>query len=520
MPALQIKARFPLGVYRGHVGRGGALSAMPETSRLFRALVHAAGTGSTAIVDGRHLRPSDESIEALTWLEENPPVALVIPDAVAVNSGRISYRAEGVFEGSANRTDRKVRKIQSDGVAVAQSSGWEWRWEAVPSDIAATIKRLADEVSCLGESESIAVLETSSTPVTHEVVHDVGRLTPGPYTRVSTPMPGHFHELEDAHRAAHPNQPPKRDSFGWSGRPGAIAPPQAKSREVAYRAIGALDDAFAPWPFAVHVPVVGAGGDFSKVTSRDHVRLASAMHAALAAHLGDDAPAVVTGRYASGVKRPANRVAIHVPTDPAGTLAPGFLLLLPLGIDDGSVARLRRAVVSIRSIYCGHPRGSASQWRFPIGEPAVISGETFWPKVTDGHQRLWSASPALVPEVTRQGREWTLEDAVLLSLGFVCRDELEPVSGKSRYRDLVEQVRHAGARVRAVQHLPDSRTEDFVHRMTKGVPVRPLRTLVDVGGLIPDQALFALGQSRHLGGGFMHPVDVASGEGGDRVADA
>lgn len=123
-------------------------------------------------------------------------------------------------------------------------------------------------------------------------------------------------------------------------------------------------------------------------------------------------------------------------------------------------------------------------------------------------RRLWEPVSAVVPEVTRQGREWRLDDAVLLALAYVCRDQLRPSSGNDRYRKLVHQVREAGARVITARHLPDSRSEDYVHRMTKGVPVRPLHALVDPGDLLPDRAIFALGQSRHLGGGLMVPVDV------------
>ena len=150
MSTLQIRARFPLGVYRGHRGRGGALSPAPETSRLFRALVHAAGTGSTAEVDGRHLRPSEQSVRALTWLESHPPSALVLPTRTAINHGYDSYRAEGVFESSKNRAYRKVRKVQSDGVCLPMSSAWEWRWNDVPDDVATCIIGLSEEVSCLG----------------------------------------------------------------------------------------------------------------------------------------------------------------------------------------------------------------------------------------------------------------------------------------------------------------------------------------------------------------------------------
>ncbi|NEI46039.1 type I-U CRISPR-associated protein Cas5/Cas6, partial [Rhizobium leguminosarum] len=131
------------------------LSLMPDTARLFRALVHAAGTGSMAVVDGRHLRPSDESVDALRWLEGTPPDALVVPAASVVNGGVASFRSEGVFEVSGNRTERKVQKIQSDGVALPPTSGWEWRWNNVPEAIARVVLRLTEEVSCLGETESV-----------------------------------------------------------------------------------------------------------------------------------------------------------------------------------------------------------------------------------------------------------------------------------------------------------------------------------------------------------------------------
>jgi len=53
-----------------------------------------------------------------------------------------------------------------------------------------------------------------------------------------------------------------------------------------------------------------------------------------------------------------------------------------------------------------------------------------------------------VPEVTRQRGDWTFEDAILLSLGFVWRDRFDAVpKGTQGYRSLVAQVRERGAGV-------------------------------------------------------------------------
>lgn len=506
MPALQIRARFPLGVYRGHVGAGGLLSAAPETSRLFRALVHAAGTGSTAVVDGRHLRPSEESIEALRWLEAHPPVALVLPERAAINTGYGSYRAEGVFESSKKRRDRKVLKVQSDGVAVPQSGGWEWRWDDVPKDVADTIVRLAEDVSCLGEADSPVVLETSGSAPTHAVALGVGRLTPGPYTRVATPMPGHFDELEEAHRLGQSKRPPRKDTFGWGARPGAAPPPTERSREVAYRRIDAKEEPSSPWPFALHVPIEDPVGART-IREAESVRWCVAFHSALAARLGEDAPPIIIGNYPKGEQRPPNRVAVHLLREWAGAVGPGFLVLLPLGIEEEHVARLQRALASLRKVYIRKTRADDRQ-EARVGSSRLVSAESFWSSTESGHRRLWAPGPAIVPEVTRQTTSWTLADAALLSVGFLLRDQFDFGGGKDRYQNLVEQVSAAGVRAYRPRAVPSVKTEEFVHHMPQGVPVRPMTAFVDVAGLVPERALFALGQSRHLGGGLMHPIDL------------
>ena len=65
-----------------------------------------------------------------------------------------------------------------------------------------------------------------------------------------------------------------------------------------------------------------------------------------------------------------------------------------------------------------------------------------------------------------------------------------------------------GARVFSCHAIPDHRVERYVHRMPKHVQCIPYQALLDLGSLTTDSALTAIGQSRHLGGGLLVPVDL------------
>ena len=71
MTNLGILARFPLGVYQGHKADGSP-DAFPDPARLQAALLSAAAQGPHAIIENGQLTPSEESLKALRWLEENP----------------------------------------------------------------------------------------------------------------------------------------------------------------------------------------------------------------------------------------------------------------------------------------------------------------------------------------------------------------------------------------------------------------------------------------------------------------
>ncbi len=79
MPPLTIRAQFPLGVFQGHEDDGSP-ARLPDTARLYSALVNAAGNGTEAELRKGQLRLSSESVAALSWLETHPPTQLMVPE--------------------------------------------------------------------------------------------------------------------------------------------------------------------------------------------------------------------------------------------------------------------------------------------------------------------------------------------------------------------------------------------------------------------------------------------------------
>ena len=155
MTGFGIIATFPLGTYTGH-RRDGSPDPYPDAARLHAALLNAAGQGSAAVLDRNELRPSDQSIGALKWFDENPPTGIRMPRIVRVAEGTsIAYRAEGVIRREGvSWVDKKVTRRISDGRQVDGPFGWCWDTE-VPAYVKDTLTDLCADVSCLGEATSV-----------------------------------------------------------------------------------------------------------------------------------------------------------------------------------------------------------------------------------------------------------------------------------------------------------------------------------------------------------------------------
>ncbi len=508
MPALAIRARFPLGVYLGHQ-LDGQPSPFPDTARLLSALMQSAGKGSHALVRDGDLRPAPRSLEALRWIEERAPSALAFPPSTPVALHRTpteSYRDEGVFDTAQKEipTRRKVRKRQSDGVAVNGDFGWAWDEDA-PAEVVDTIAALCEDVSCLGEADTPVILEVADVEVTHlRDLTDTGFPAPGG-VHVRTPITGRVDELEADYAIA---RPAKRltqaaDRHSWTAQPASHRLAVARVRPLIYRAATPpLPD--VPWPGATVIPLG------KPINVQERVPWCVALHRAFAAYLGDLPAPLLTGRYTEGAKQPANRVAVQY-LDAEVLAAAGhdaehgaFVVLAPAGAAPEDLASVARCIRSVKKVYRRDETAIELRPSFDL-DPAQ-----FWPTPQEGVVRYWRPVPGMVTETRRQpgGKPWTLHDAALLSIGHVFRDRLAlTAAGSDRYRDIVDQVREWGVSVHDIHPIHDSRVERYAHKLPRGVVAQPYTAKFDLSALVPPTALVAVGQSRHLGAGLLVPVD-------------
>ena len=505
MATLVIRARFPLGVYLGHQPDGQP-SPFPDTARLLSALLHAAGKGSSAVEVNGDLRPSRQSFDALTWLEEHPPSAVALPQSTPVAGTGLSaeaYRDEGVHDKAQKDfpTRRKVRKHQSDAVALNGYVGWAWD-EGAPDDVVTTIGQLCEDVSCLGEADSPVILELADIEVTHLRDTSLSAFPAPGGVAVRTPVHGRVDELEADYTLARPAKQPTTasDRHSWTALPASHRVAASRTRPMTYRPITPpLPD--LPWVGAIVRPLL------APIDARDRVQWCVAFHRACAAYLADDAAPLLTGKYLKTVRPPANRIAVHFlegevlrRTDsPHGA----FLVMAPRDANPEELALVMRAINGVRTIY------RRNLTAIPLGSAESISTEHFWDGPLAGTVRYWRPIPGMVPETRRQrGQAWTLQDAALLSIGHVFRDRLAPAQpGEDRYRSVIEQVKDWGVKVHDVHPIHDSRVERYAHKLPPGMVAQPYTARLDLSAVLPDQALLAVGQSRHLGGGLLVPAD-------------
>lgn len=513
MPHLAISARFPLGTFLGHQATGQAAVA-PDTARLHAALIHSAGKGSLAVEQDGDLRPTLSSLAALRWLEANPPAVLGLPRVEPVSSGVrggvAAFRDDGVMErsGAALRS-RKAPKRQSDAVAIDGTFWWGWDAE-VDQVIFTTIQRLCDDVSCLGEADSPVILEaydasSVSFIVTHQISNSQTAFPEPGGLSVRTPSKGRTEALESDYARARPKRRPTsaQDKSTESQRAESFKPTADGLRALDYRPLTPLSQ-WAPWTagIALHLD--------QPIAPHDVVRFCAGLHRTLSRLLGHESLPLLTGAYPTDVSRPANRVAIHYASERRTALdltdGGALLVLLPADADPAEAAMTQRVVQAVRRIYLGN-----------LGERSVAGIETFdatafWPSPAEGTVRFWRPVVAAVPEINRPRGllEWSLDDTALLSLGHVLRDQVESSPGPDGdfRRGRVRAIRNAGAWAGRSQRVADSRIERYVHKAPRSLVVQPYMTTVSTNGLVPDRAAWALGQSRHLGGGFMVPFDL------------
>lgn len=505
--AIGIEATFLLGTFTGHRADGSP-DPLPDPARLHAALLNAAAQGSTAVLRTSGLHPSAEAIAALEWLETNPPTGIRLPSVYPVAAAPITaFRREGVVrkEGG-DWTDKVGGRPFSDGYAFDGPVGWCWD-QGIPDNVRTVLERLCADVGCLGEATSPVRLALTDIEPTHSLDSDASMFdTSGTESRV--PGSGRTAALTAAHMAAN-GKPPSiaDDRHKTDDYPSPSTPPRGNLESRRYRARD-IEPTTAPWPTVVLLTT-------SRTIHPEHrVRWCTVLHRALIARIGFGAPPLITGAYPAGVPQPANRLAIQYL--PAGILAQhdkvsgAFVLLIPGDASGEELAPLHEALTGFRGFT------TAGQYAEVTGF-ATVSGDEFWHPPLPGHVRRWTTNPVAVPESSPQRRgynadgsrrQWTLRDAVRVSVGLVWRDIIAPHRDSSRwFEEIASRTADYGVEVHDARLLHNSDVSAWAHKTPKQILVQPYSATLSLGRLATDRTLVAIGQSRHLGGGLLVPVD-------------
>jgi CRISPR-associated protein Csb2 len=498
-----IIAEFPLGTYRGH-RPDGTLDDLPSPARLHAALLNAAAQGprAEAIGDGQ-LAPSAVDRAALAWAESNPPDALHVPQLVRNEPKAGTYRKQGLWFNWSEKSDLR----DADG-SIATQGPIAWIWDdPPPRPVEEALAGICGDVSHLGTGESPVVLRLGQIEPTHR-----RNLSASPFAGsgldLEIPRPGRGQALEIAYRRA--TKSGSRQNTDEVKSNEVLLPPPVERGYVGsgrYVALAEKQELLLfspPWDVALVLPIDEI------VPPAFRVLWAVALHRALVSRIGDGAPALITGKYGVGVRKPANRLAIQY----VDRLArPGFdldrgalVLLLPTGADPRERRLLGDALLQIKQLQVTRDWSA----RIRADRARAVPAAEFWPPVPVGHRRTWTTEPVAVPEsFSVRGRSWTLEDAALLSVALLWRDELG-VGPRDRdwYAKLADRARGHGVLVREAHRLQSQQQDRFVHRVQPGLTVQPYRAVISLGEMCGERTVVAIGQSRHLGGGLLVPTDV------------
>jgi CRISPR-associated protein Csb2 len=241
-------------------------------------------------------------------------------------------------------------------------------------------------------------------------------------------------------------------------------------------------------------------------------RIAGAVgvHRAIVRAIGEDVPPFVSGREGDGPLRDAGHLAIQFTSEPSQSAGrPAFLLGIPTGVSDADRELLLSALAEPQPVTARmvDRRGGL---RFAIGPPRVRSALPFWE--TDA--ALMRTDVPIVLDAVGRPRDapWSIEDAVVCSIGYAMRSVLERdglvwESGWRFRRQMVATLReHYGVEV-AARRVWDA-ASNYVHRAAPGELLVAASALVSLGTLGGVRGGFlALGRARHLGGGLLMPVD-------------
>lgn len=515
MPLL-IEARYPLGSYLGS-DLGGDPEPYPSPARLHAAFLNAAGRGTTAEVTDAMTTPSPRAVVAVSWLEVHPPTAIEPPHHALAATSVTVYRREGLRDEGVYKQARAAYVRRS---AIGSPVRWFWP-DDVPAEVVDSLVELAEDIGYLGGADSPVVVEVrAEAPASLSKMlfrdQDADPFAPASGLDVICADAGRTRLLQQLHAAA-VTTPPKNDAA--AANEASVLPPRAGSnlRVEGYRA-PQPEPSTSPWPWAELLVVGRADGRPVELSPDRRVAACVQLHRALIALIDRDGavPPMVTGSYLPGVPRPANRLALQYITsahpfgfewDGAGA---AFLVLGPKGClpaDWGAVSTaLARLVAS------GWLRGTAGAMR--VLERRSVSADLLWPAIRPHHRRFWVPDPLAIadtrpPRSLPGGRSWRINETAGLAVGLVWRDHFGfSGRGEQRYWALADQAVAEGVRVHRPRRVTGTDLRRYVHRMNDGARIDAYTAMLELPDFASSRAPVAIGQSRHLGGGMLVPVDL------------
>ena len=556
--AFAISAYFPLGFYQGS-DSGGRPEEFPSLCRLYSALVSVAYlTFGFEQVDANRNLTDDQIREALNWLEDNPPQGMLLPHAVKADSRAVAYRNKGNVQNRKKPKDKVSSTTAHIATAYEQHPESErlltWIWHECPSSTARMVLSwLCNEVPYLGEACSPVELNTYEDYVLPSGVDEqLWTLSPDSALTnirkrgkpVAYPKKGRLDDLKQAFVAANP-KPKGKKNLTVSDKEDEqnflneypLAQTEGKARYLSSAARKQREVLKAPWVMALYLEInaIACNGDIKnssewKPQESEFVNWAVALHRFLVKEWGIDPSPALVGKYAPGIARPANNVSIQIIDadfkqrysqqirDDVVKLNPGFLILIPSDMSKGDIGKLRDVCAGAegKSLYYAPEKSTLR-----IGKVTTVDAEHFWKPVAPGMCRYWAVRPMAIAETRpipdiKLHRKWGVYEALCLSIGHVWRSQYPQSSEGSReerYWNIVDAVSAKTSHFRIYNYRTVHRANmtDYVHRANGSNILHGMNALIaisDVGESL-DCAAMAIGQSRHLGGGFLVPADFA-----------
>ncbi|PJM72676.1 type I-U CRISPR-associated protein Cas5/Cas6 [Bifidobacterium primatium] len=552
-----ISAGFLMHTYQGADDTGSA-ECYPSPERLYRALVSVAyGVfGFHSDYGQRESGITDAQLESVFhWLESNPPDWIRLPMHMRDNrrSSVIVYRNRGSYS---RKKVKSANAMSSVAYGDTEEDSLLWQWEQEPDhETADLLARMCWEIPYLGEActpvrVTAAVIDAGSFPIDEEhslQISDDDLSFGGMSSMLEFPMPweGHLQELQKGHASVYPRKPSAIRGNGGEEEKQALPNTLISCvRHIGYIRPTANDEyeSLHPWTQGFFIParVIADKGSTRSVSDRYEewepkestlVAWAVAMHRMLIREWGYGASPMLTGKYGNidAVERPANNVAIQIltsdmPVSPELNLElPGFLLMIPRDMPVEEIGMLANVCDRMQGRKLFYSRHSQT---LELGfADTTVDLDRLWQPVEQGHTRLWVPYPLCmretrnIPDPTGT-RKWGARESIALAVAHIWRDYLNQSVDDGEYENPDREMQYwrqsdwcldesSPVGIHDAHTVIRTHMSDYVHKTQPGNLLVGLSALLSFDtqcGL--DRTALAIGQSRHLGGGLLVPMDV------------